>query len=232
MVIDWERNVGTNGHPVSYLHERAVALLYDELKPRRNEGNPPRGATFRPPWRAEGRVRLADGTLSHNIREGMATLTFPDEWTNLGGVVPDLIMYGEDGKPIRIIEVIVTSPPSKYKRAQLDTLTKRGVDVVEVVVRNPDDLMTLCWTPTTPRYSATTQYDKFSVNYAQNDYTQGQKRQLDEAVVGLARALIGCSPQARRELYEVLQGLGSFDSLFPVHPLNPKAEVLRERTEG
>ena len=87
MSIDWAKNVGTNGNPVSYLHERAVALLYDELKTN-----------------DEVRVRLADGTLSHNIREGMAELKVPGEWDQVGGVVPDLIMYGADKTSYRALD--------------------------------------------------------------------------------------------------------------------------------
>lgn len=214
MSINWAKNVGTDGNPVSYLHERAVALLYDELKTN-----------------DEVRVRLADGTLSHNIREGMAELKVPDEWTNIGGVVPDvvpdLVMYGEDGTPIRIIEVTVTSPPSKQKRGQLNTLAKRGVDVVEVVVCKSEDLMTLCWTPVVPYYSWRNSNDRYSINLAQQSYSSNQKAALDGTVEQFAQAIRGCSPKARRVLHETLKGLGSLESLFPVRGDNPKAEMLK-----
>ena len=224
MSIDWAKNVGTNGNPVSWLHERAVALLYDELKPRRSEGNPGKGEIFRGPFRAEVRVLLADGTLSRNIREGMAELKVPDEWTNVGGVVPDLIMYGEDGAPIRIIEVIVTSPPTKYKRSQLNSLVKRGVDVVEVVVRTPEDLLTLCWTPVTPGFPPS----KLIAGHGARLFETEEYSHTIQSVGNLAKAIRMSSPKERRELYAVLRELGSLDSLFPVLPNNPKGEILKE----
>ena len=214
MSIDWARNVGTNESPVSYLHERAVALLYDELKTN-----------------DEVRVRLADGMLSHNIREGMVELKVPGEWDQVGGVVPDLIMYGVDKTPIRIVEVIVTSPPTKYKRGQLRNLVKRGVDVVEVVVRDPKDLLTLCWTPSTPYYSSRSYTELFSVNRARQELTSGRKERLERVVNDLTATIQGCSPKARRELYATLRGLGCLDSLFPVRPDNPKAEMLKGEWE-
>ena len=228
MSIDWAKNVGTNGNPVSYLHERAVALLYDELKPRRDEGNPPKGAVLRGPHRAEVRVRLPDGSLSHNIREGMVKLKVPGEWDQVGGVVPDLIMYGDDETPIRIIEVIVTSPPTKNKRGKLNSLVKRGVDVVEVVVRNPEDLLTLCWTPVTPGFPPS----KLVSGRGARLFATAEYSTPVRCAESLARAIRLSTPKARRELYAVLRELGSLDSLFPVLPDNPKAEILEEERKG
>ncbi len=114
-------NVGTQVHPVSRLHQRAVALLYDEMtRPRydRLEGT---GLT----------VRLEPGgEMSHDLREGVENVKIPGEWDSVGGVVPDLICYGANGAPVRIIEIVVTSPPKDDKEAKLENLRNRGVDSV------------------------------------------------------------------------------------------------------
>ena len=68
------RNVGTANYPVSALHERAVALLYDELtRPDLDEGE-------------EIRARLTPGgNLSHDLRAGVAKVKVPDPGWNVWG---------------------------------------------------------------------------------------------------------------------------------------------------
>ncbi len=111
--IDWMANVGSWNNPVSLLHEYAVGLIYDRIRYGLRYGKP---------------VRLmTDNGISGDITRGASEVRVPDEWTAIGGFYPDLALYGGDTKPVRIIEVIVTSPPQSNK---IDSLKKRGVDVV------------------------------------------------------------------------------------------------------
>ena len=127
------QNAGAQGNPVTFLHERTVALLYDEL-------------TLRDVNIPEVRVRLTPGgDWSHDLREGVKSAKVPGEWDSVGEIMPDLILYGEDtSKPLRIIEVVVSNPPNKAKQEKLDTLGRRGVDVVVVKVSTDQDLKDLC----------------------------------------------------------------------------------------
>ena len=214
---DMARNVGTANYPVSALHERAVALLYDELtRPDLDEGE-------------EIRARLTPGgNLSHDLRAGVAKVKVPDPgWDSVGGIVPDLILYGDDDtKPIRIIEVIVTSPPSDEKQQKLETLRKRCVDVVLITVKEEADLLHLCPTWWKPSFTSLTSRDSFSINYAQNSYSRSRKRAYDDTVRELIEGIQACSPATRRSLLKVLSELKSLDSLYPIRPTNPLKEKL------
>ena len=209
-------NVGTATYPVSRLHQRTVALLYDELtRPRYDWEETPLKVRLEP-----------QGELSHDIRADVETVKMPDEWTSVGGVVPDLICYNADDKPVRIIEVVVTSPPSNDKQAKLENLRKRGVDVVVVTVRDEKDLPELCWVPSDIRFSSWTAKDKRSRNYARNSYVRGISMAYDRAVMDLIKDLTGCSPQVRRQFLNVLRALGDLDSLHPIRRDNPLREQL------
>ena len=128
-----------------------------------------------------------------------------------GGVVPDLILRDNDGNPVRIIEVVVTSSPSKDKRQKLDRLEKRGVDVVEVVVTEQRDLLGLCWTPSRISF-----------------YAGSVDQQADRAIMELAENLSRCSPEVRRRFVEVCQAMTSIESIQPLHPDNPLIDHLRK----
>ena len=186
------RNVGTLDHPESYLHARAVALLYDELS--RPDFNEP-----------EVRVRLTpSGDWSHDLRAGVKTVKVPGEWDSVGGIVPDLILYGEDAsKPLRIIEVVVTSPPDKLKQERLDTLERRGVDVVVVKVKTGKDLMDLCWRESEFRFGSLTPRDY--PHHANGRYRRQQHGVLDQRVSDLIQAIRFCSPPIRRQLRDLLE---------------------------
>ena len=160
------RNVGTVNYPVTALHERAVALLYDELT--------------RPDVEKEEEIRARltpGGELSHDLRAGVTRVKVPDpDWDSVGGIVPDLILYGDDDtKPVRIIEVVVTSPPGDEKQHKLDALRKRGVDVVVITIKEEADLLHLCPTWWKPSFASLTSNDKYSINNAQNSYSRRQK---------------------------------------------------------
>ena len=249
------QNVGTQAYPESWLHMRTVALLYDEMTKGRSElplGS--RGTNL-----SEIRVRLTPaGELSGNLMEGVKEVIIPGEWDNVGGVVPDLICRDEDGAPVRIIEVIVTNPPSAEKRRKLDTLKKRGVDVIEVKVKTVEDLLNLCWIPAPFEFAS---YDPNDVGnlrtYLGPDTTKQDVRELagkyggspgwrsgiggfygapgretaNEAITMLIHALLNCSPGHRRQFLEVCKEIGSMGSLLPLHPLNPLREELTGETE-
>ena len=214
---DMARNVGTVNYPVSALHERAVALLYDELtRPDLEKGE-------------EIRARLTPGgDLSHDLRAGVVKVKVPDpEWDSVGGIVPDLILYGsDDTKPIRIIEVVVTSPPSDEKQKKLRVLSNRGVDVVLITVKEEADLLNLCPTWWRPSFTSLTSRDNFSINIAQDSYSRKQKRASDDTVRELIEGIQACSPATRRALLKVLSELKSLDSLYPIRPMNPLKEKM------
>ena len=203
------RNVGTPEHPVSWLHELTVAVLYDELT--RDRVIPPQG---RLAMRREEmlRVRLTPGgDLSHDLRDGVVTVKIPDpEWDIIGGIIPDLALYGEDSsRPVRIIEVTVSNPPDAAKRQKMDKLQERGVDVVEIVVKSEDDLRNLvevAWTPVFIKGGGFSQADKEMRN--------------------LLAILQGCSPSMRRAFKQLLIELDSLDSLYPLSRTNPLTQKL------
>ena len=196
---DMARNVGTANYPVTALHERAVALLYDELtRPDLEQGE-------------EIRARLTPGgDLSHDLRAGVTRVKVPDpDWDSVGGIVPDLILYGDDDtKPLRIIEVVVTSPPNDEKQQKLDALSRRGVDVVVIAIKDESELLNLCPTWWKPSFASRT------------------NKLQDRTVKELIKAIQACSPPVRRTLVKVLSELKSLDSLYPIRPTNPLKEKL------
>ncbi len=213
------RNVGTPNYPVSFLHQRAVALLYDELTSRYRDEN---GKV------PEVRVRLTPGGFwSHDLRAGVGAVKIPGEWDQVGGVVPDIILYAdgeESGKPLRIIEVVVTNPPDVGKIKKLNTLQKRGVDVVVVRVNNSDDLQELCHQPHQFTFAAVTPQDYPS--HANGQYHYRRHAEQDRIVRDFIAAVQICSPPLRRQLRDLLNEMDSLDALYPVRPKNPLREQL------
>ena len=235
--VDANQNVGTSNHPVSWLHERTLALIYDELT-RAHYPLPLDGNDID---RSEVRVRLTpDGEMSGNLLDGVESVHIPGEWDNVGGIVPDLILKDGVGNPVRIIEVVVTNPISNEKRRKLDSLEKRGVDCVEVVVKTERDLLNLCWVPSSIAF---TRYDAREINVYhgrarsmnradgkkyQGSFSPGRRasEKANLEVENLINSLLNCSPGHRRQFLEVCRALHSLDSLLPVHPLNPLKDVL------
>ncbi len=212
-------NLGTPNYPISYVHQRTVALLYDELTQ---------------PGKEDVHVRLTpDGELSQNLREGVVQVKIPGEWDSVGGITPDLICFDDKGDPIRIIEVVVTNPPDKAKRQKLEYLRKRGVDVVIVKVRNERDILDLCWERSAVGFSPLTPHDQSGGNIGMNQFRQARKARHDGVVSELIGALINCSPSKRRELVAVLRELQSLESLYPLRPDNPLTDSLttQKKTE-
>ena len=123
---EWNRNVGTPAFPVSFLHEYAVGLLWDRL-----QGND------------KVIVKTLDGCMSGNLLNGADRVVIPDSMQPIGGCIPDLALLDKDLRPVRIIEVIVTSAPAPEKMEKLTSLQQRGVEIVLVPVRNEEELKAL-----------------------------------------------------------------------------------------
>lgn len=123
---EWSRNVGTHSFPVSFLHEYAVGLLWDALQ-----------------GRDAVEVKTIDGSMSGNLMEGVDRVVIPDSMQPIGGCIPDLALLDKELRPVRVIEVVVTAPPTSAKMEKLTQLRRRGVDVVMVPVRNEDELKAL-----------------------------------------------------------------------------------------
>ncbi len=216
------RNVGTPESPVSWLHERTVAALYDGLMFDRTvvgQRNPGAGKERKSDERKRSmRVRLnPGGELSHDLCEGVLSVKIPDpEWDIIGGIIPDLVLYGEDtSKPIRIIEVIVSSPPDAAKTEKLDKLQKRGVDVVEITVKSEEDLQNLMDVSWIPVFWA----------YADRSPKRGSSG-ADKFVRQIIDALEFCSPEFRVALKQTLDELESVESVHPLSPENPLRDKL------
>lgn len=142
---------------------------------------------------------------STNLIDGVTKIRIPDpEWDSVGGVVPDLILYGKDDRPIRIVEVVVTNPPSASKHTKLDRLRARGVDVVIVNVRNEKDLLELL-PPLKP------------VHFPQHPPKTHPVTSHPNGLDGLTNMLISASPAERRRFLHVLQQImeNRPDALYP-----------------
>ena len=136
MVEEAMRTVGTNGSPVSWLHQRAVALIYDELTRKKTVLPMAYAGQDRDGVCREVRVRLGpDGELSGNLLDGVSSAHLPGEWDSIAGVDPDIILRDTDGNPVRLIEVVVTSEPSKSKQVLYEKLVRRGIEVVVTRLR-------------------------------------------------------------------------------------------------
>lgn len=205
------RNVGTPEHPVSWLHERTVAVLYDELTHDRVF---PPGGNNSFTYDKSLKVRLTPGSnLSHDLREGVTSVRIPDpEWDIIGGIIPDIALYGEDSpRPIRVIEVIVSHPPNAAKRQKIEKLKERGVDVVEIVVKSEEHLRNLLEVTWKPKFRKVV-----------------KTHRVDDKVIELIENLQMCSPIIRRVFKQMLDELDTIDSLYPFSSANPLREKLED----
>ena len=205
--------------PVSFLHEYAVGMLWDALQNR-----------------DEVVVKTIDGNLSGNLKEGVERVVIPDAMQPIGGCIPDLALLDKNLRPVRVIEVVVTSPPTPTKNEKLAKLQERGVEVVIVPVRNEADLKRLC----------SSKIDAEKPNWAyqwnrklldqigviniprQEEIVRGQLG-ADRQVEELINALVRCRPEVRRRLSTILQEIGSLESCYPLSPNNPKGIADRSK---
>ena len=218
---EWSRNVGSESWPVSFLHEYAVALIWDLLNLNLNH--------------QVVHLPTLDGGDSGNVLAGVDVIIVPDVLTAVAGFVPDISLL-KDNRPIRCIEVVVTSPPTDDKRQRFRNL---GVELVQVPVRNEDELRAL-FPPTAsdkpwfwPKFGRhellfREARRRAGVNWPgtrQHGVLKGQE-EADEGINALMGQLSRCSPEVRRAFVNRLASLGGLSSLYPVRQDNPKYEVL------
>ena len=209
---EWSRNVGTQAFPVSFLHEYAVGLLWDRLQ----DEDPVV-------------VKTMDGDTSGNLKAGVDRVVIPDAMQPIGGCIPDLALLDKDLRPVRVVEVVVTSPPTGEKMEKLERLKQRGVDVVLVPVRDEEELKELVpsnmdskrinwanrWSPWV--------FDQVGiVNFPRRGSIQTAQRTADAKVNELVNAVIQCAPETRRQLIRVLDEINNLESRYPLSPKNPK----------
>ncbi len=209
---EWDRNVGSPAFPVSFLHEYAVGLLWDAL--HNNDAVA---------------VKTIDGSISGNLKEGVDRVVIPDSMQPIGGCIPDLALLDKDLRPVRVIEVVVTSPPTSEKMAKLEHLQNRDVEVVQVPVRNEDELKALVPSPNDelkPKWAYAwnaTVFDQVGIsNIPRQKQIRRTQASADGKVQELIHALIQCQPETRRRLVKVLEELDSLESRYSLSPKNPK----------
>ena len=230
MMSKWTENIGTPEYPVSYLHEYAVALIWDRLSA---------GECF---------VKTTASEYEHlTVPEG-GRVDIPDELTPIAGTVPDIAIYDSSHRPITAVEVHVTSSPSKDKMARMERL---GVKMVIVPVPNEEALLTMFRPVSTdevfPNLSIPRKFrghTKLLENLYRNTGRESvssrtrkhnARRSLEDsnyAVINLIRHLRMCDPTLRQELRAVLDELDSIESRHPILPGNPKLPVLQQKDKA
>ena len=212
---EWSKNVGSESYPVSFLHEYAVGLIWDLLHAQ------------------TGPVELPtiDGGRSRDVMADIDQVIIPDALQAIAGYIPDISLL-KNARPVRCIEVVVTSPVPPQKVKAIGNL---GVEMLQVPVRNEDDLRALF--PATeatkswwwPGYSGDEEgfqslMRKMGVNWrGTRAYrileAQGQANQ---AINALIDNLSRCSPEVRRAFVARLNDISGLGSLYPLRKDNPK----------
>ena len=209
----WTKNVGTPDHPVSYLHEYAVALIWDRLNA---------GGCF---------VRTTANEYEHISVPKGGRVGIPDELTPIAGMVPDIAIYDAEHRPIAVVEVQVTSGPSENKRERLDRL---GVKMIVVPVPSEEALLTMFQPVSTEELfrGINIPGDYYGhTNLLKKRRWRRGTRHLDDAnntVSNLILSLKMCDPLLRQELRAVLDELDSIESQYPILPGNPKLATLQQ----
>ena len=174
------------------------------------------------------------GYPAENVKNGIDKVIIPDSLQAIAGYVPDISLL-KDSRPVRCIEVIVSSPVAPSKVTAIQNL---GVEVIQVPVRNEGELRCLF-----PAMEKTKWWPKFSgheevfesamrksgVNWEgtrQYRILERQKR-ADEAVRQLMLNLVACSPEVRRGFVNQLHDMTGLESLFPLRQENPKFKSLQ-----
>ena len=209
---EWNRNVGTPSYPVSFIHEYAVGLLWDALH-----------------YDDEVRVRTMDGSMSGNLKDGTDRVIIPDAMQPIGGCIPDLALLDKDLRPVRVLEVVVTSAPTPDKMKKLEKLESRGVDVVLVPVRSEEELKGLVPSSSDtvkPKWAYRWNHKILEQNGITNIPRQQviirNQRQADSKIENLIEALTQCRPEFRKQLINLLQEMDGLESRYPLSPQNPK----------
>ena len=223
----WTKNVGTPDHPVSYLHEYAVALIWDRLNA---------GGCF---------VRTTANEYEHvSVPEG-GRVDVPDELTPIAGTMPDIAVYDANHRPVTVIEVQVTTPPSEDKISRIKRL---GLRLVVVPVTNEEALLDM-FRPVSveelfhgiqiprrfsghsnlvKRHLMAGYADSSALTRVKLDGTRTNIDEANKAVENLILSIRRCDPLLRQELRAVLDELDSIESQHPILSGNPKLAVLRQ----
>lgn len=212
----WRMNLGTPEQKVSYLHEYAVAIIWEALH---SDGSSP------------VYLRTKTGKLSGNLKAGMARVDIPDALTHVGGMVPDIAIYNWEHRPIRVIQVDLTHDTNKDK---IQRLFKLGVETCVAKIRTHRDLNSLIITErecqsSLKRFSP----DADAVNQAVPNIRQRStnlimQRAADKTIEGITQALASCSPRVRREFHDMLIGSGRAYGRYPISEGNPKYQILAD----
>ena len=201
-----------------WIHEKAVAMIQTALYGGYVNSVRKLGVGS---CKVYARLRPGEDEFSGNIAEGAVKVKVPGEWDSVGGIVPDLILYGADDAPVRIIEVIDTSAPDKTKREKLNRIASRGVDVVEIEVHTEADLLHLFKHAPPLGFASNRAYIVGPGRSAQHAYDDRRADDYNNRADELLQVLAYCTPYQRQRLATALAELGSLDSLFPT-PKPPK----------
>ena len=222
---DIYRNVGTPGHPLTWLHQRAIALLYGEISLALKI----RGKVF-------ARTQGADkDEWTQDLTAGGQTVSIPSDLTPIGGISPDLAVY-QGHQPVRVIEVVVTNPPNPTKMDHLKSLRQRGVDVAVIRIQTLEDLTNLCWDHSnrerswSPDLREPPEYPHHAnARFARrgNAGWPGQAN-YNGQIAEFINGLLLCEPAIRRQLADVLKALPTLDSVYPLSQHNPLYESLKD----
>ena len=224
MKDSWERlkkNIGTKGHPESLLHRYACAMVWDELYYR--------GIFTGIPWSRTSKEPVIVNTPTGPSNDLWDRVAVYEMGTYLNGVlgrIPDLIGRGPDGRPEKVIEVVVTSPPTECYRTQME---KHGVELVEIHVPNAEALSGIVVEEAPPyadngKSQAKRQgFAPTIPDYRARKFPEGtfraRQNHANSAVAELINDLRDADPFYRRAFLELLGGMKELDSLFPVfHP--------------
>ena len=92
--MDAYRNVGTPEYPETWLHARAIALLYDQIDAGIRSGRPVQ-AYLEP-----------GGQLSGDLCKNVDRVSIPNDLTGIGGTIPDLALHANN-QPVRRFRLLL-----------------------------------------------------------------------------------------------------------------------------
>ena len=226
--VNWDKNVGTAAHPVSVIHEYAVALLWERLQlelDREKVGGRENAVQYfvsLPLW---------DGGVQHiPALSKVASLNIPTAMQPIGGIIPDLAAFDHQGTVVRIFEVITNNPPDSEKQAKLDKLATRGVDTCLIRAKEEADLKAIFPGPKPPldKWDYTTTWFPDAVGRGPHFLATAveAQRNADDYLDSFMNALMCASPGKRRQVHHIFEQLSTFPALYPLMVTNPKYSVM------
>ena len=237
----WTTNVETEeGFNASYLHEYATAMIWEVLRGGQAE------------------VLNEDGIWETVVAGEIQSVFVPNSLTSFGGVTPDLAIRDSYGVPIVAIEVVVTNKPTDSKREKIESLRKRGLQVVVTrQIQGPDDLRDFVrarsdsedfadswlmmfskkirergWAYFLDRYPWH-RAKVFAPNMKEDTSRERLDRQhsADRYIEEMMLHLAFCSPEKRRSLFRMLKAATNVHAQYPISTGNPKFEALWKATQ-